>query len=127
MGITFMAVCAIIFAIFNHFIVSLYVNDVEVEYMAANLLIIAAFFQLSDGLQCVALGVLRGLEDTKVPTIITIVAYWVIGIPIGYYLCFNTSYSLYGVWIALSIGLTFSAIMLLARFMKESKEFTFEQ
>ena len=127
MGVTFMAVCAIIFAIFNHFIVSLYVHDVEVEYMAANLLIIAAFFQLSDGLQCVALGVLRGLEDTKVPTIITIVAYWVIGIPIGYYLCFHTSYSLYGVWIALSIGLTFSAIMLLARFMKESKEFTFEQ
>jgi MATE family multidrug resistance protein len=67
------------------------------------------------------------LEDTKVPTIITIVAYWVIGIPIGYYLCFKTSYSLYGVWIALSIGLTFSAIMLLTRFMKESKEFTFEQ
>jgi MATE family multidrug resistance protein len=81
---------------------------------------------MSDGLQSVALGVLRGLEDTKVPTIITFVAYWIIGIPLGYYLCFKTSLGLYGIWIALSIVLTFSASILLRRFMKESREISFE-
>jgi MATE family multidrug resistance protein len=122
----FMALGALIFAFCNKFLVSLYVSDYEVENMAANLLIIAAFFQMSDGLQSVALGVLRGLEDTKVPTIITFVAYWIIGIPLGYYLCFKTSLGLYGIWIALSIVLTFSASILLRRFMKESREISFE-
>jgi MATE family multidrug resistance protein len=124
--LSFMALGALVFAFCNQYLVSLYVHDVEVEYMAANLLIIAAFFQLSDGLQCVALGVLRGLEDTKVPTYITFVAYWIIGIPLGYYLCFKTSLCLYGIWIALSIVLTISASILLRRFMKESKDFSFD-
>jgi MATE family multidrug resistance protein len=90
--------------------------------MAIYLLYIAALFQLSDGIQCVGLGILRGIGDTKIPTIITIVAYWVIGIPLGYYFCFQLDFSLYGVWFALLIGLSISALFLSTRFLKESRE-----
>jgi MATE family multidrug resistance protein len=88
--------------------------------MAIYLLYIAAFFQLSDGIQCVGLGILRGIGDTKIPTLITVFAYWVIGIPLGYLLCFKLNQSLYGVWMALLIGLTLSAWLLSKRFLKES-------
>ena len=117
----FMGVCAIVFSLFNQWIVGLYINDLHVEEMASGLLIIAAFFQLSDGIQCVGLGILRGIGDTKIPTVITIIAYWVIGIPIGYYLGFKTGLSLYGIWISLSIGLSFSALLLTFRFKKRSR------
>ncbi|MFY8110239.1 MAG: MATE family efflux transporter, partial [Bacteroidia bacterium] len=117
----FMGVCAIVFSLFNQWIVALYINDLRVAEMATGLLIIAAFFQLSDGIQCVGLGILRGIGDTKIPTVITIIAYWVIGIPIGYYLGFKTGLSLYGIWISLSIGLSFSAVLLSFRFKKRSR------
>jgi MATE family multidrug resistance protein len=89
------------------------------------LLLIAALFQLSDGVQCVSLGILRGIADTKVPTIITIVAYWVIGIPSGWLMAKYANLSLNGIWFGLCAGLTFSAFMLSIRFLKESKSFQF--
>ncbi len=117
----FMGFCAILFSLFNQQIVGFYIQDQAVAHMAQYLIIIAAFFQLSDGIQCVGLGILRGIGDTKVPTFIAIVAYWVIGIPIGYYLGFYTDYGLNGVWIALSFGLTFSALFLSFRFKRRSR------
>ncbi len=117
----FMGFCALLFSLFTQQIVGFYIQDQAVSNMAQTLIIIAAFFQLSDGIQCVGLGVLRGIGDTKVPTLIAIVAYWVIGIPIGYYLGFYTSFGLNGVWIALSIGLTFSALFLSFRFNRRSR------
>ncbi|MCC6185581.1 MAG: MATE family efflux transporter [Chitinophagaceae bacterium] len=122
LGAAFMGFCALILAIFAPDIIALYTNDEQVASMAIYLLYIAAFFQLSDGIQCVGLGVLRGIGDTKIPTIITIVAYWVIGIPFGYYFGFTLNWSLYGVWFALLLGLTLSAILLSTRFLKESRE-----
>lgn len=127
LSVAFMGVTAILFALFNQFFVRLYINDAFVGGMASNLLLIAALFQLSDGLQCVSLGVLRGITDTKMPTFITIVAYWVIGIPVGWVLANYFNLSLYGIWFGLTIGLTFSAIMLSIRFLKESREFDFKQ
>jgi MATE family multidrug resistance protein len=127
LSVAFMGVTAILFALFNQFFVGLYINDAFVGGMASNLLLIAALFQLSDGLQCVSLGVLRGITDTKMPTFITIVAYWVIGIPVGWVLANYFNLSLYGIWFGLTIGLTFSAIMLSIRFLKESREFDFKQ
>jgi multidrug resistance protein, MATE family len=121
LGGLFMGFCAIIFTVFNQFIVELTVNDVEVQVLTAGLLYIAAMFQLSDGVQAVSLGALRGLADTKVPTIIAIVAYWVIGIPLGYYFTFTLNLGLYGIWYGLSIGLTFSAVFLCVRFVREVK------
>jgi MATE family multidrug resistance protein len=125
LSIAFMGITAILFALFNSFFVSLYINDALVGGMAANLLLIAALFQLSDGLQCVSLGILRGISDTKVPTIVTVIAYWVIGIPVGWWLAQSFNLSLYGIWFGLTLGLTFSAVMLSIRFLKESREFDF--
>jgi len=125
LSVVFMGVTALLFAVFNHFFVSLYISDVYVAGMAANLLLIAALFQLSDGIQCVSLGVLRGISDTKVPTVITIIAYWIIGIPVGWVLAKYFDLTLYGIWFGLSIGLTFSAVFLTWRFLNESREFDF--
>lgn len=122
MGAVFMGFCALLFTLFNKQIVAFYINDTQVSQMAVYLLWIAAIFQLSDGIQCVGLGILRGIGDTKMPTLITIVAYWVIGIPVGYWLGFKQGYSLYGVWFALLIGLTFSAVLLSLRFIKLSRK-----
>lgn len=120
LGAIFMTFCAFILASFAPQIIALYTTDEQVVKMSVYLLYIAAFFQLSDGIQCVGLGILRGIGDTKIPTIITIFAYWVIGIPFGYVLCFKLNQSLYGVWMALLIGLTLSAWLLSNRFLKES-------
>ena len=96
------------------------VND-EVIAIAADLLVIAAIFQISDGIQVVVLGALRGLQDVKVPMYITFVAYWIIGFPISYVLGEYTELKAVGVWIGLLAGLTAAALFLYLRFDKLSK------
>ncbi|MFH6601944.1 MATE family efflux transporter [Maribacter algicola] len=91
-------------------------DNTEVIGLTAQLLLIAAFFQISDGIQVVVLGALRGLQDVKVPTFITFIAYWLIGFPISYYLGLETELKSMGIWIGLLSGLTASAIMLYIRF-----------
>ncbi len=91
-------------------------DNTEVVFLAGQLLFVAAFFQISDGIQVVVLGALRGLQDVKIPTIITFIAYWVIGFPISYYLGLHTDFKSSGIWIGLLTGLTASAIMLYIRF-----------
>ena len=91
-------------------------DNTEVVLLAAQLLFVAAFFQISDGLQVVVLGALRGLQDVRIPTLITFVAYWLIGFPISFYLGLYTSLESMGIWIGLLAGLTASAIMLYIRF-----------
>lgn len=125
MSICFMSFTALGFVFFNTYFVSLYTNDVHVANMASNLLIIAAMFQLSDGTQTVSLGILRGILDTKVPTLITALAYWVIGIPIGWILAKYFQLNLYGIWFGLTLGLTFSAILLSWRFFRNTKRINF--
>jgi MATE family multidrug resistance protein len=88
----------------------------EVILLAAKLLLVAAFFQISDGTQVVVLGALRGLQDVRIPTWITFVAYWLIGFPISYYLGLHTDLESTGIWIGLLTGLSASAIMLYIRF-----------
>jgi MATE family multidrug resistance protein len=91
-------------------------DNKEVVFLAGQLLFVAAFFQISDGIQVVVLGALRGLQDVKIPTLITFVAYWLIGFPISYYLGLYTNFKSSGIWIGLLTGLTASAIMLYIRF-----------
>jgi MATE family multidrug resistance protein len=95
---------------------ALLTENAEVIKIAATLLIVAAVFQISDGIQVVVLGALRGLQDVKIPTIITFVAYWVIGFPISYYLGIHTDLKATGIWIGLLAGLTAAAIFLYLRF-----------
>lgn len=92
------------------------VDNAEVIAIAAQLLLISAFFQISDGLQAVILGALRGLQDVRVPTLFTFIAYWIIGFPISYYLGMHTDLKSMGIWIGLLAGLTASALMLYLRF-----------
>ncbi|WP_396211281.1 MATE family efflux transporter [Flavobacterium sp.] len=92
------------------------IDNKEVIAIAAKLLLVAAVFQISDGIQVVVLGALRGLQDVKIPMYITFVAYWVIGFPISYYLGEHTSLKAVGVWIGLLAGLSFAAIFLYIRF-----------
>lgn len=122
LGPSIMAFAGIIFVILRNYLPSLYVEDNDVISIASTLLVIAALFQLSDGTQAVGIGVLRGLTDVKGLTIITFIAYWIIGLPIGYYLGFNKFMGVEGIWIGLSIGLTASAIMLTLRFNAKSKQ-----
>ncbi len=96
--------------------------DNEVVTIAAQLLIIAAIFQFTDALQVVALGALRGMQDVKIPTVITFIAYWIIGFPISYYLSMETSLESMGIWIGLLAGLSASGIMLFIRFNYLSKK-----
>lgn len=91
-------------------------DNTEVVFLAGQLLLVSAFFQISDGIQVVVLGALRGLQDVKIPTILTFIAYWIIGFPISYYLGLHTKLGSTGIWIGLLGGLTASAIMLYIRF-----------
>ncbi|QAA83020.1 MATE family efflux transporter [Aequorivita sp. H23M31] len=102
---------------------ALFADNHEVVKLASQLLIIAAIFQFTDGLQVVALGALRGMQDVKLPTLFTFIAYWIIGFPISYYLSMHTSLESMGIWIGLLAGLTASAIMLFIRFNYLSKKF----
>ena len=91
-------------------------DNLEVIALAGTLLLVAAFFQISDGIQVVVLGALRGIQDVKIPTLITFVAYWLIGFPISYYLGLHTELKSMGIWIGLLSGLTASALLLYLRF-----------
>lgn len=124
-------VFAIMFMLLNTWFPTLYVNEnditnlvdnQEVIMIAGKLLLVSAFFQLSDGIQVVGLGILRGLQDVKIPTLITFFAYWIVGFPISYYLGLYTEYKSAGIWIGLLAGLTTSAILLYIRFNYLSKK-----
>ncbi|SHJ55538.1 MATE family efflux transporter [Aquimarina spongiae] len=123
-------VFALIFILCNTILPLIYLdqNDIEnladnteVISIAAKLLVIAALFQISDAIQVTVLGALRGLQDVKIPTVITFVAYWIVGFPVSYYLGLYTEYQSSGIWIGLLAGLTTSALLLCFRFNKLTK------
>lgn len=127
----FAVIFAIFFYVFNTSLPKLYLDyndptkftdNFEVWSIASKLLLIAAIFQISDTLQVVALGALRGMQDVKIPTVITFISYWLIGFPVSYYLSMYTEYKSSGIWIGLLAGLTSCAIMLFFRFNYLSKK-----
>ena len=92
-------------------------DNVEVIAIASKLLLVAAVFQVADGIQVVVLGALRGLQDVKIPMYLTFVAYWLIGFPTSYFLGFYTSLKAVGVWRGLCAGLMAAALFLYLRFV----------
>lgn len=116
-----MLMSAITMLIFRGQIVGLYTSDVEVGQLAVGLLFLAAVFQVSDGLQVGAAGALRGFRDTRIPGIINVVAYWVVGFPLAWYLGVNLQKGLPGIWIGLIVGLSVCAVLLNWRFWLISK------
>lgn len=116
---------AIIFFAFRHQLPKIYVDlndpknlidNLEVVGIATQLLLAAAIFQISDGIQVVVLGALRGLQDVKIPTIITFISYWLIGFPVSYFLGKEEAYGSFGIWLGLLAGLSSAAILLYIRF-----------
>ncbi len=109
-------VFAIMFILMKDILPTMYISDANVIFLAAQLLVIAALFQLSDGLQVVILGALRGLQDVKFPTIICFIAYFIIGFPISIYFGKEDQLGSMGIWLGLLAGLTASALLLYIRF-----------
>lgn len=121
LGIAVMGIFAIMFLLFNQPLARLFSDDLQVIELGANLLILAAIFQLGDGLQAISVGLLRGLEDVNIPSFVTFIAYWIFAIPLGYYLLNSESVpyliqGVRGIWVGLALGLTTSAIVLTYRF-----------
>lgn len=116
---------AIIFFVFHKSLPNIYVDlndaknyadNMEVIKIASTLLIAAAFFQISDSIQVMVLGALRGLQDVAIPTLITFIAYWLIGFPVSYFLGKEEAYGSFGIWLGLLAGLTSASILLFLRF-----------
>ena len=98
----------------------LYHDQLEVVTIASSLLVFAALVQLSDGVQVIALGALRGMKDVKIPSLITFIAYWIIALPLGYFLTFHYGFGPEGIWFSLFLGLTIAAVWVYIRFIKLS-------
>lgn len=104
--------------IFRHRLAGFYSTDPLVLDLAGKMLIIVCIFQLSDGIQAVALGSLRGFTDVKIPTLIAFIAYWIFALPLAYFLSQYTDMKAMGIWYALAIGLTISAVLMILRFKR---------
>lgn len=125
LGIMLATCFAILFFMFHDCLPKIYVDfddnknlvdNTEVVRIASKLLVAAAIFQISDSIQVLVLGALRGLQDVKIPTIITFFSYWLIGFPISWFLGKEDAYGSYGIWLGLLAGLTTAAILLYIRF-----------
>ncbi|WP_257669307.1 MATE family efflux transporter [Parapedobacter tibetensis] len=116
--LVFMGICALLFALLNQYLPWIFTKDTIVIGIAAQLLIIAGLFQLFDGTQVVGLGILRGMGDVNTPTLITFVAYWVVGLPIAYLLGIVLHFGVEGIWYGLTLGLLTSSVLLYMRYRR---------
>ncbi|KIC93789.1 MATE family efflux transporter [Flavihumibacter solisilvae] len=115
------AICAAGFTIFRDQLPLLFNKDNNVILLASTLLLFAAVFQVSDSTQAIGAGLLRGIKDVRRPTILVAVAYWVIGLPLGYLLAFSFDLGAQGMWIGLIAGLSFASFFLITRFLKMTR------
>ncbi|ENV12116.1 hypothetical protein F965_02679 [Acinetobacter schindleri NIPH 900] len=106
---------------FKHEIVALYTSEMQVSQIAVYLVLFAIAYQLMDAWQISAAGCLRGMQDTKGPMWITMIAYWVIAFPVGVYLSRFTDMSAAGVWVGLIVGLSVACVLLLMRLYSNNK------
>lgn len=112
-GVVFMSATAAAFIAIPRQLIGLFTQDHDVLALGSSLLLVAAVFQLFDGIQGVATGVLRGLGDTRTPMITNFAAHWLFGLPVGYSLCFVLGFGVIGLWIGLSTGLIIAGVTLL--------------
>ena len=115
-----MAVLGLVLFLFPAPMLRAFTTDARVLDIGTRLLMIAAAFQLFDGTQAVATGVLRGLGDTRTPMVMNVIGHWFLGLPVGYALCFRFGWGVTGLWVGLSIGLVFCAIVLTATWFRRS-------
>ena len=121
LSVAFAAVTVVLFVSVPEFLVGLFVDPSdpdsdEIIAIGVGLLLVAALFQLVDGAQVVALGLLRGLQDTKVPMIYAAISYWGIGMPLCYVFDFSLGLGGPGIWLGLVVGLSVASLLLIYRF-----------
>ncbi|MEM6262850.1 MAG: MATE family efflux transporter [Bacteroidota bacterium] len=122
LGTAFMSCSAVVFVLCRNVVPFIFqINDPEVVQYAAVLMILAAWFQVFDGIQAVGAGVLRGIQDVNVPTLITFVAYWLVLLPVGYLLAFPLEMGVVGIWWGYVIGLVVSSFLLTYRFWRKTQ------
>lgn len=115
-------ICAFLLFLGRNALPQLFNDEFEVLKYTSGLMILAGIFQISDSTQAVGIGLLRGVQDMKVPTLIVLLAYWIVGIPIGYYLAFDLKWEVYGLWVGFIVGLSASALLLFFRFRHKANE-----
>jgi MATE family multidrug resistance protein len=117
-GLAYGLTAAFMFVALRHQLTGIFTQDSAVMAIAAQLLLVAAVFQVSDSLQAIGAGLCRGIKDVKIPTLLVAIAYWGIGIPMGYWLAFSMQWGASGIWWGFVVGLSFAAILLNTRFIK---------
>ncbi len=118
-----MGVFGLFFLLLKNSLPLIFTSDVEIVAIASDLLIIAALFQIFDGLQVTMIGVLRGMQDVKYPTYITLIGYWVVAIPLALFLAYYSNMASFGVWIALLVALIFVGLALYLRYSHLMRKF----
>lgn len=120
LGTSFMLMAAVVFLVAPRPLIALYTTDPQVLAVGPTLLWVAAAFQIFDGIQTVSTGALRGLGETRVPMIANLVGYWIMGLPLGFVLCFVLRQGIFGLWLGLTLALVVIACTLLHRWHRDS-------
>ena len=124
LGAAFMSAAAVVLWLAPQWIVRIYTSDPNVLRVGVMLLFIGAFFQLFDGVQAAATGALRGAGDTHTAMITHIASYWLLGLPLGYWLCFGRGWGASGLWVGLCVALITIGIVLLVAWRRKVRYFT---
>ena len=124
LGTGFMLLAAVVFLVAPRPLIALYTTDAQVMAVGPALLLLAAAFQIFDGIQTVSTGALRGLGETRAPMIANLIGYWFVGLPLGIVLCFVFKWGIYGLWIGLTTALIIIATALLLRWRRDAARLT---
>ena len=122
LGVGFMLLAAIVLVLFPRPLIELYTSDPGVLAVGSTLLGIVATFEIFDAIQIVSTGSLRGLGETRAPMWANLVGYWVLGLPLGFFLCFGLKWGIYGLWIGLTLALIVIALAVLARWRRDAEK-----
>jgi len=122
LGCAFMSCAALAFIAIPQRILHFYTHDAAILSTGVSLLAIAAVFQLFDGIQTVATGALRGLGNTRLPALVNFIGYWIVGLPVGYVLCFHYGYGVRGLWWGLTLALIAIALVVLNSWRVHARE-----
>ncbi len=122
LGTSFMLLAAVTFLVWPRPLIELYTDDARVLAVGPGLLAVVAAFEVFDGIQTVSTGALRGLGETRAPMWANLVGYWVLGLPLGFFLCFGLHWGIYGLWIGLTLALVVIATALIARWKRDAEK-----
>ncbi|HVJ07268.1 MAG TPA: MATE family efflux transporter [Acidisarcina sp.] len=125
-GVGFMALAASVFLLIPMPILRVYSNDPGVLRLGVPLLVFAGVFQIFDGIQTVSTGALRGMGETRMPMLANFFGYWIFGLPLGYALCFGAKKGVFGLWLGLTLALIAIALVLLRKWIHESRRIALE-